>query len=108
VAQAALVLHGCGLFWCDEHPEIGSSRCLLTSRPARWVTGQVGRNRRSVSEVTADLGCGWRAVMDAVVAVGEQLIDHPDRIGQVTALDECRRCVQNETLGYRVRRDDPL
>ena len=47
---------------------------------------QVGRHGRSVAEVAADLGCSWHAVMDAVVAVGEQLIDHPDRIGAVTAL----------------------
>lgn len=47
---------------------------------------QVGRHGRAVSDVARDLGCGWHAVMDAVVAVGEQLVDHPDRIGEVNAL----------------------
>ncbi|CAB4365243.1 unannotated protein [freshwater metagenome] len=47
---------------------------------------QVGRHGRAVSDVAADLGWGWHAVMDAVGAIGEQLVDHPDRIGAVTAL----------------------
>lgn len=47
---------------------------------------QVGRHSRAVSDVARDLGCGWHAVMDAVVAVGEQLVDHPDRLGEVNAL----------------------
>ena len=41
---------------------------------------------------------GWHTVMDAVVAVGEQLIDHPDRIGAVTALG------LDETLFARIGR----
>jgi transposase len=88
----------CGRCWSDDHPGIGTARCLLTTRAARWVTLQVGRHGRSVSEVAADLGCGWHAVMDAVVAVGEQLIDHPDRIGAVTAIG------LDETLFARVGR----
>jgi transposase len=76
----------CGHCWCDEDAEIGAVRCALTTRAARWSTMQVGRNGRAVSDVARDLGCGWHAVMDAVVIIGEQLIDHPDRIGDVTAL----------------------
>lgn len=76
----------CGRCWCDDNPEIATARCGLTTRAARWATLQVGGHGRGVSEVARDLGCGWHAVMDAVVAVGEQLIDHPDRIGAVNAL----------------------
>ena len=47
---------------------------------------QVGRHGRAVSDVAAELGRGWHAVMEAVVAIGEQLVDHPDRIGSFTAL----------------------
>ena len=79
---------GCGQCWCDENPEIGTSRCCLTTRAARWVTVQVGRHGRSVTEVAADLVCGWHAVTDAVVAVGEHLVDDPDWIGDVTGRDE--------------------
>lgn len=80
----------CGRSWSDDVPEIATSRCVLTTRAARWVTVQVGRHGRSVADVAADLGCGWHAVMDAVGAVGEQLVNHPNRIGAVTAsgLDE--------------------
>jgi transposase len=76
----------CRRSWCDEDPEIGTARCALSTRAARWATVQVGRHGRAVADVAFDLGCGWHTVMDAVVAIGEQLIDHPDRIGTVTAL----------------------
>ena len=88
----------CGRCWCDENAEIGAARCALTTRAARWSTLQVGRNGRAVSDVARDLGCGWHTVMDAVVIIGEQLIDHPDRIGAVTALG------LDETLFARVGR----
>ena len=76
----------CGRCWCDDDPEIATARCALTTRAARWSTLHVGRNGRAVSDVARELGCGWHTVMDAVVVIGEQLVDHPDRIGDVTAL----------------------
>ena len=45
-----------------------------------------------------DLGCSWHTGLDAVVIIGEQLVDHPDRIGDVTALG------LDETLFARVGR----
>ena len=89
---------GCGRCWCDEDREIGAARCALTTRAARWATEQVGRNGRAVSDVARELGCGWHTVMDAVVVIGEQVIDHPDRIGAVTALG------LDETLFARIGR----
>jgi transposase-like protein len=77
---------GCGRCWSDDNGDIATSRCVLTTRAARWSTPQVGRHGRAVTEVAGDLGCGWHTVMDAVVVVGEQLIDHPFRIGEVSAL----------------------
>lgn len=68
-------------------PDIGTTRCLLTTGAARLVTVQVGRHGRAVSEVAADLGCGWYAVVDDVVAIGEQLINRPDRIGPSSYCD---------------------
>jgi transposase len=88
----------CRRSWTDDNAEIGVGRCALTTRAARWATLQVGRNGRAVSDVARDLGCGWRTVMDAVVVIGEQLIDHPDRIGTVTALG------LDETLFARIGR----
>jgi hypothetical protein len=51
-----------------------------------------------VADVAGELGCSWHTVTDAVVIIGEQLIDHPDRIGAVTALG------LDETLFARVGR----
>lgn len=34
---------GCGRCGCDEDAEIGSARCALTTRAARWSTLHVGR-----------------------------------------------------------------
>lgn len=86
-------LDGCGSF--TEHaPGIAAPRLRITDRAARWATVQVGRHGRSVSEVAADLGCGWHAVMDAVVAYGQVLVDDPHRFADVTALglDETLAC----------------
>jgi transposase len=59
----------------------------MTTRAGRWVTIQVGRFARSVSEVADDLGCDWHTVNDAVVAYGEVLVDQDlDRYGTITAL----------------------
>jgi hypothetical protein len=38
---------------------------------------QVARCGRSVNEVAADPGCDWHTAMDAVVCLGEPLIDDP-------------------------------
>ena len=75
------------LSWSEEDPRIASARMAMTARSGRWVTIQVGRFARSVSEVADDLGCDWHTVNDAVVAYGEMLVDQdPDRYGSVSAL----------------------
>ena len=35
----------------------------MTDRAGRWVTEQVGRNGRSVSEVARELDCDWHTVV---------------------------------------------
>ena len=72
--------------WTEQDPRIGTRRCALTTRAARWATLQVGRHGRAVSEVAVDLGCDWHTVMDAVVVFGEPLIDDSGRFGDVTAI----------------------
>jgi hypothetical protein len=62
-------------------------------RPRGAIVGPVCRESehgRSVTEVAGDLVCGWHVVNDATIVFGEQLIDDPDRIGEVTGvgLDE--------------------
>jgi transposase len=86
---------GCGVgSFTEQAPVIASPRLALTDRAGRWVTAQVGRHGRSVTEVAEDLGCGWHTVMDAVIAYGEALVDDPDRFRDVEALglDETLRC----------------
>lgn len=65
---------------------IAAPRAKVTDRAGRWVTGQVGRDGRSVAEVARELGCDWHTVMDAVTAYGTPLIEHDDRVGEVHAL----------------------
>ena len=76
--------------WTEQDSRIGTAKCALTTRAARWATLQVGRHGRAVSEIAADLGCDWHTVMDAVVVFGTPLIDDTNRFGTVTAvgLDE--------------------
>jgi transposase len=72
--------------WTEDDPRIASKRLMMTDRAGRWITEQVGRCARSVSEVARELGCDWHTVNDAVVAYGTALVDHPDRFGVVEAL----------------------
>jgi transposase len=85
------------LSWTWDDPRIAAPRQALTDRAGRWVTLQVGRHGRSVSELAGELGCSWHTINSAVMAYGEALIDDdPDRVGTTAAigLDEtlfCRR-----------------
>ena len=72
--------------WTEDEPRIASKRLMMTDRAGRWITEQVGRNARSVSEVARELGCDWHTVNDAVIAYGTALVDDPDRFGAVEAL----------------------
>ena len=81
--------------WTEHTPAIGWPRLAMTDRAARWVTEQVGRNGRTVNEVAVELGCDWHTINDTVIAYGTPLVEHPDRIGSVTALG------LDETLFFR-------
>ena len=73
--------------WTEEDDRIASSRQLLTTRAARWVTFQVGRHARSVNEVAGELACAWHTVNDTVVAYGEALLEADvERFATVSAL----------------------
>ncbi|HZM56632.1 MAG TPA: transposase, partial [Acidimicrobiales bacterium] len=72
--------------WTEDDPRIASRRLMMTDRAGRWITEQVGRCARSVSEVARELGCDWHTVNDAVLAYGGALVDHPERFGSVEAL----------------------
>jgi transposase len=88
--------------WTTSDERIAARRCRVTQRAGRWLTEQVGRYRRAVAVVAAELGCDWHTVNDAVIAYGQQLVDDPDRIGQVYAIgmDET---LFNRTGAYRTQ-----
>ena len=67
--------------WTEQAPAIAAARARVTDRAGRWVTGQVGRDGRSVAKVARKLGSDWHTVMDAVVAYGTPLVeDIPENI----------------------------
>jgi transposase len=74
---------------------------VASHQGARW--------RDQVRFATLDLSGTYRAVFDAMVPQATQVADpfHVVRVAN-EKLDECRRRVQNETLGHRGRKDDPL
>jgi transposase len=76
--------------WTAEDLRIAAPRLRMTDRAGRWVTAQVGRYGRTVTEVADELGCDWHTINDTVIAYGTVLVDDPDRIGAATAvgLDE--------------------
>lgn len=81
--------------WTWDDRRIAAPRQALTDRAGRWVTLQVGKYGRSVSELAGELGCSWHTINAAVLAYGEALVDDdPDRIGTTTALglDETLFC----------------
>jgi transposase len=77
--------------------------------PKRWLE-EKGEEWRSHVEVgTIDLSGPYRAVFDEKLPRATQVADpfHVVKLAN-TKLDEVRRRVQNETLGHRGRKDDPL
>lgn len=57
--------------WTVEDRRIAAPRLGMTDRAGRWVTWQVGKAGRTVSEVARELGCDWHTVNDTVIAYGE-------------------------------------
>jgi transposase len=77
--------------------------------PKEWLGGKGAAWRAGVKVETLDLSGPYRAVLDAKLPHVTQVADpfHVVKLAN-TKLDECRRRVQNETLGHRGRKDDPL
>ncbi len=77
----------CGVkTFTEQASAIAAVRAKVTDRAGRWMTAQVGRHGRTVTEVAGELGCDWHTVMNAVRSYGAPLIDDTARIGDTTAL----------------------
>ena len=77
--------------------------------PTEWLEAQGKAWRDQVRFATLDLSGPYRAVFDALVPEATQVADpfHVVKLSN-TKLDECRRRVQNETMGHRGHKADPL
>ena len=60
--------------WVLTDHRIAATKCLLTTRAAKWATEQVGTGR-TVSEVAGELACDWHTVNDAVTTYGKALLE---------------------------------
>ena len=70
----------------DQDPAVAPPRARMTSRAARWATRRAGK-ARAISEIAAELGCGWHTAMAAVHRWGRALLGaDPGRTDGVSAL----------------------
>jgi transposase len=79
------------------------------TEPTAWLAAQGNGWLSQVEWATLDLSSPYRAVFDTTLPDATQIADpfHLVKLAN-SKLDECRRRVQNETLGHRGRKTDPL
>ena len=77
--------------------------------PCRWLAERSETWLANIRWATLDLSGPYRAVFDTMLPDATQIADpfHVVKLAN-SKLDECRRRVQNETLGHRGRKTDPL
>jgi len=101
--------------WSTQIVDVGAGQLLdiVAGRdavePCRWFAAQPEVWRAGIAWATLDLSASYRTVFDTMLPGAVQVADpfHVCRLAN-TALDECRRRVQNDTIGHRGRRPDPL
>ncbi|CAN5828571.1 hypothetical protein BH24ACT3_BH24ACT3_00720 [soil metagenome] len=84
--------------------------CLVAAVSSRAGGWRVGEDwLAGIRWATLDLSGPYRAVFDTMVPDATQIADpfHLVKLAN-SKLDECRRRVQNETVGHRGRKTDPL
>ena len=80
-----------------------------SAEPMGWLAEQGPAFRSGIEFGTLDLSGPYRRVFEVMVPDATLVADpfHVTKLAN-TKLDECRRRVQNETLGHRGRKSDPL
>jgi transposase len=74
-----------------------------------WFAGRSPEWRGQIRWATLDLSSSYRVVFTTMLPDAVQVADPYHVIALANrAVDECRRRVQNDTIGHRGRRDDPL
>jgi transposase len=103
--------------WCTSIVDVtpGHSQLLdvvagrSATGPSRWLEARSASWRDEIRFGVLDLSGPYRKTFDDTLPDATQVADpfHLIRLAN-TKLDECRRRVQNETLGHRGRKDDAL
>ncbi|MBA2336970.1 MAG: ISL3 family transposase [Acidimicrobiia bacterium] len=105
--------------WCTSIVDVtrdGGRAQLLDVVPgrsatgaSRWLEARPEEWRQAIRWGVLDLSGPYRKVFDDTLSHVTQIADpfHVIRLAN-DKLDECRRRVQNETVGHRGRKDDPL
>ncbi len=79
------------------------------AEPCRWLAERGEEWCEAIAWATLDLSGPYRSVFDTMLPGATQIADpfHLVKLAN-SKLDECRRRVQNETLGHRGHKYDPL
>jgi transposase len=77
--------------------------------PCAWLAARPDAWRGAIRWATLDLSGPYRSVFDTMLPAATQVADpfHLVKLAN-SKLDECRRRVQNETMGHRGHKTDPL
>ena len=101
--------------WCTSIVDVCGGQLLdvVAGRdaqaPIRWLLAQPSAWRDGIAWGTLDLSGAYRRSFDVALPHAGQVADpfHVIRLAN-NSIDEARRRVQNDTLGHRGRKQDPL
>jgi transposase len=101
--------------WTTQIVDVGAGQLLdvvegrTAQGPIAWLAARPQQWRDRVEWATLDLSGPYRRTFDVMLPDAVQVAD-PFHLVKLAnqKLDECRRRVQNETIGHRGRSDDPL
>ena len=101
--------------WATSIVDVGRGQLLDVVRgrtakaPTKWLLERPRAWRCAIGWAVLELSGPYRAAFDAALPAAKQVADpfHVVRLGN-DALDEVRRRVQNQTLGHRGHKHDPL
>ncbi len=101
--------------WSTSIVDVEAGRLLdvvpgrSATEPCHWLAERGDAWLANIRWATLDLSGPYRAVFDTMLPDATQIADpfHLVKLAN-SKLDECRRRVQNETMGHRGRKHDPL
>src|SRR5207302_4804249 len=101
--------------WSTSIVDVEAGRLLdvvpgrSATEPCRWLAERGDAWLANIRWATLDLSGPYRAVFDTMLPDATQIADpfHLIKLAN-SKLDECRRRVQNDTMGHRGRKTDPL